>query len=346
MMVHSAPLTTNASAPTVAKVFFDTMFRLHGLPQVIVSDRDTRFTSQFWKALFSHLGTKLVMSTAFHPQTDGQTERANRTLEDMLRAYTNYQQDDWDQHLTAAEFACNSAPNVSTKLPPFQPVYGHSPCTPSSSFLPREDHVPAAADFLTLMDNLTHSATDALVMAKARQEEYANQSRREQTFVVGDRVLVSTANFHARIASPSSIQETARWLRRTLLYYRSGFTCRLPTRSSILLPRAPSLSHVTFATIPGSSYLSTPAGASHASTRHHHRRGPRRVRSGTYSRPPYPSPTQRISCETDRLSGLFPTLLTLPNWSPSSIKLILLGKATSRTPRSWGGDNVTFFIFP
>jgi hypothetical protein len=110
------------------------------------------------------------MSTAFHPQTDGQTERTNRTLEDMLRAYTSYRQDDWDQHLTAAEFACNSAPNASTKLSPFQLIYGHSPRTPSSSFLSHEDRVQATAEFLTLMDNLERSATDALAMAKAHQE--------------------------------------------------------------------------------------------------------------------------------------------------------------------------------
>src|SRR5262249_31229798 len=108
-MVHFAPLTTNANAPTAATIFFDTVFRLHGLPHFIVSERDARFTTQFWKALFKQLGTKLAMSTTFHPQTDAQTERTNRTLEDMLRAYTNYRQDDWDQHLTAAEFACNSA---------------------------------------------------------------------------------------------------------------------------------------------------------------------------------------------------------------------------------------------
>jgi hypothetical protein len=112
----------------------------------------------------------------------------------MLRAYTSYRQDDWDQHLTAAEFACNSAPNASTKLSPFQLIYGHSPRTPSSSFLPRKDHVPATTEFLNLMDNLAHAATDALAIAKARQEEYANQSRREQHFVVGDQVLISAAN--------------------------------------------------------------------------------------------------------------------------------------------------------
>ena len=84
---------TSISAPEVAKAFFETIFKNHGLPRAIISDRDVRFTSRFWKALFQRLGTKLAMSTAFHPQTDGQTERMNRTLEDMLRIYTSYKQD-------------------------------------------------------------------------------------------------------------------------------------------------------------------------------------------------------------------------------------------------------------
>ena len=87
------PTNTSVSAPEIAKIFFNKVFCHHGLPRVIVSDRDAKFTSHFWRTLFQHLGTKLSMSTAFHPQTDGQTERMNRTLEEMLRAYSTYNQD-------------------------------------------------------------------------------------------------------------------------------------------------------------------------------------------------------------------------------------------------------------
>ncbi|KAJ9531193.1 hypothetical protein QJQ45_006631 [Haematococcus lacustris] len=86
-MIHAIPTTTSVTASTLARIFFDHVFRLHGLPKVIVSDRDPRFTSAFWQELFKLTGTHLNMSTANHPQTDGQTERANRTLEDMLRNY-------------------------------------------------------------------------------------------------------------------------------------------------------------------------------------------------------------------------------------------------------------------
>jgi hypothetical protein len=95
-MVHLAPTKTTASAPDTARIFFDQVVKLHGLPKSIVSDRDAKFTSKFWKSVFQTMGTKLAMSTAFHPQTDGQTERANCTLEDMLRSFVSYRQDNWD----------------------------------------------------------------------------------------------------------------------------------------------------------------------------------------------------------------------------------------------------------
>jgi cytochrome c biogenesis factor len=79
--------------------------RLHGVPKSIVSDRDTRFTSNFWKALWTLLGTKLKMSTAYHPQTDGQTEVTNKTVETMIRAYVNHQLNDWDEYLYHLEIA-------------------------------------------------------------------------------------------------------------------------------------------------------------------------------------------------------------------------------------------------
>ena len=88
--VHFIPTYTTATAPDIAKTFFENIFRLHGLPKTIVSDRDPKFVSKFWKMLFKQLGVHLALSTAYHPQTDGQTERANRTLEDMLRTFVNY----------------------------------------------------------------------------------------------------------------------------------------------------------------------------------------------------------------------------------------------------------------
>lgn len=165
-MVHFVPTKTNASAPEIARIFFDSVFRLHGL------------------------GTKLAMSTAFHPQTDGQTERANRTLEDMLRAYVSYDQKDWDTHLTAAEFACNSAPNASTQMSPFKMNSGREASTPASLFQPVQTNVQSTEEFLVSMSNLTKRAQDTLAVAKARQEKYANKDRRTESFEVGEEVKI------------------------------------------------------------------------------------------------------------------------------------------------------------
>jgi transposase InsO family protein len=94
-MAHFMPTRTDATAPELARLVFREVVRLHGIPRTIVSDRDSRFTSRFWRALHRLLDVRLAMSTAFHPQTDGQTERMNRTLEEMLRAYVGHRQDDW-----------------------------------------------------------------------------------------------------------------------------------------------------------------------------------------------------------------------------------------------------------
>ena len=98
----------------------------------VPEDRDPRFTSNFWKALCKRLGTNLNMSTSHHPQTDGQTERANRTIEDMLRAYVAPHQSDWDEHLIAAEFAYNNSVQASTGSTPFYLNHGRHPHTPLS----------------------------------------------------------------------------------------------------------------------------------------------------------------------------------------------------------------------
>jgi transposase InsO family protein len=99
--VHYAATTTTVTAPQLATLFLHHVVRLHGVPQSILSDRDPRFTGHFWRALWSQLGTTLTMSSAYHPQTDGQTERANRTLEEMLRSRVNFEQSDWDDHLSS-----------------------------------------------------------------------------------------------------------------------------------------------------------------------------------------------------------------------------------------------------
>ena len=104
----------------------------HGAPQELVSDRDPRFTSVFWTEVCKLLQIKRSMSTAYHPQSDGQTERMNRVLEDMLRHYFSPTQTDWDKHLPMIEFAINNAYQESVKTTPFMLNYGQHPHTPTS----------------------------------------------------------------------------------------------------------------------------------------------------------------------------------------------------------------------
>jgi hypothetical protein len=126
-MAHFIPCVSTDSSADFAKIFVDTVRRLHGLPDDRVSDRGTLSSSNFFQDVCKDLGiTPLIVTTA-HQQADGQTERTNRTLEQYLRSYVNYQQDDWIYLLPLAEFAYNNAVNASTGMTPFRANYGFDP---------------------------------------------------------------------------------------------------------------------------------------------------------------------------------------------------------------------------
>ncbi|KAL3534821.1 hypothetical protein ACH5RR_003282 [Cinchona calisaya] len=129
-MAHFIPCTKSDDASHIASVFFREIVRLHGIPHTIVSDRDVKFLSHFWRVLWNKLGTKLLFSTAYHPQTDGQTEVVNRTLGTLLRAVLKRNLKTWEDCLPIVEFAYNRAMHSSTKFSPFELVYGFNPTTP------------------------------------------------------------------------------------------------------------------------------------------------------------------------------------------------------------------------
>jgi len=127
-MAHFIPLSQDVkTAADLAKGFAREVWRLHGLPTDIVSDRDSRFTSGVWQAFLSLLGIRPRMSTAFHPQTDGQTERLNQTIESYLRAFVGQEQDDWVRLLPMAEFAYNNSVTTGNGISPFYANYGFHP---------------------------------------------------------------------------------------------------------------------------------------------------------------------------------------------------------------------------
>ena len=117
-MVHFAACSAHVTAVQAARLFVEYVFRLHGMPTDLVSDRDPRFTAHFWREVFAIVGTRLRMSTSDHPQTDGQTERVNRVLEDILRSYAHGFKR-WTEHLPMAEFAINNSVHASTGMTPF-----------------------------------------------------------------------------------------------------------------------------------------------------------------------------------------------------------------------------------
>ena len=122
-MSHFIPTTTTVTTPQLAQLFLDNIVRLHGFPRSIVSDRDSKFLSHFWQELFSIVDTTLRFSTANHPQTDGQTERTNRTLEQYLRIFARFKSAQWATFLSLAEIAYNNSTHSSTGFSPYYLVY-------------------------------------------------------------------------------------------------------------------------------------------------------------------------------------------------------------------------------
>ena len=127
---HFLAIKETFSLQRLAELFVREIVRLHGVPISIVSDRDARFTSKFWRSLQQALGTKLHFSTAFHPQTDGQSERTIQTLEDMLRSCVMQFKGNWDSHLPLVEFTYNNSFHSSIGMAPFEALYGKHCRTP------------------------------------------------------------------------------------------------------------------------------------------------------------------------------------------------------------------------
>lgn len=192
---HYAACKTAISAPALAQLFLSTVVRHHGMPERIISDRDPRFTAHFWRSFWTSMGSTLDMSAAYHPESDGQTENANKTLEIMLRSVIDFAQDDWDEHLPAAELAFNNSKNETTGLTPFYLVYGREARMPidiALAPLTKAADNPAAAEATARWRAALQQASDNTTRQQRRQKTYADRTRREVRFAVGDRVLLST----------------------------------------------------------------------------------------------------------------------------------------------------------
>jgi hypothetical protein len=202
-MTHFSPCKKTISSLELAQLFTKEIIRLHGFQRSLVMDRDPRFTSQFWKDLCAMFGTKLRLSTAFHPQTDGQTERMNRTLEDCLRHYVSPTQADWDLHLAPMEFAINNAKQDSTGLSPFQMNYGLDPLTPLN--MDMDCKAPTAQEMASTIEKNMQRAKASLRAAQDRMKNYTDKSRRIVEFKAGDKVLLNTKNIHLHVVGPKKL---------------------------------------------------------------------------------------------------------------------------------------------
>ena len=167
-MAHFIPCNKSDDASHVANLFFREIVRLHGVPKTIVSDRDVKFVSYFWKTLWAKLGTKLLFSTTCHPQTDGQTEVVNRTLSMLLRTMVKKNLKDWEECLPHVEFAYNRAVHSTTNLCPFEIVYGFKPIAPIDLLpLPLQERTNMEASKRAAYIKKIHEKTKEAIELKA-----------------------------------------------------------------------------------------------------------------------------------------------------------------------------------
>src|SRR5204862_7314389 len=177
-----SPCLISADALEIASMFLKHVTRLHSIADSVVSDRVSIFTSQFWKSLSALMNMKQRLSTAFHPQTDGQTERMNQTLEQYLRIYCNYEQDNWVNLLPLAEFAYNNSHQPSIDCSPFYANYGYHPTFSINLRFPVS--APAAK---ALADSL-HSTHERLIENVKSAQDHQARYHDAKHKPVGDKV--------------------------------------------------------------------------------------------------------------------------------------------------------------
>ena len=175
---HFIPLKHPITVHTVAKAFTDNIFRLHGLPSVIVTNRDRIFASQLWQDLYRKLGVKLHFCTSYHPQTDGQTERVNQCLENYLRCMAFFQPRKWLDWLALVEWWYNTSYHTSLKITPFQALYNRPPNMLAQAALYPAEQTDTFSNVLIAEQTAAH-IKENLLRAQARMKQQADKKRPE-----------------------------------------------------------------------------------------------------------------------------------------------------------------------
>jgi transposase InsO family protein len=198
-MAHFIPLKKkNKKGEDLATIFAREIWRLHGIPADIISDRDSRFTSIFWKSLIATLGIRPRLSTAFYPQTDSQTERVNQTIKTFLRSFINLQQTDWVELLPLAEFAYNNSTTSVHEITPFYANYGYHP---SSGTTPTATNILSASSvaYQHWMKAVVENCKKELEKSSERMKKYGDQSPIERrSFEPGNLVMLNGKNIKTR----------------------------------------------------------------------------------------------------------------------------------------------------
>ena len=194
---HFLAIKKGDGVDEIVKVYLDEIVRLHGVPASIVSDRDPRFTSYFWRAFQKALGTRVNMSTAYHPQTDGQSERTIQTLEDMLRACVLDWGNTWERHLPLVEFAYNNSFHTSIGMSPYEALYGR-PCRTPLCWTQVGERSMLGPEIVEETTEKIKLVREKMKEAQDRQKSYADRRRKHIEFEVGDMVYLKMITFKGR----------------------------------------------------------------------------------------------------------------------------------------------------
>lgn len=183
------PVKQSLTAQQLAVVFNENILKLYRLPKSVVSDRDKLFTSDFWKEFFKMQGTRLQMSTTYHPQTNGQTESVNQYLESYLQCFCSTKQKEWVKWLSWAQFWHNTNWHSITGFSPYEVVYGR-PSPALIQYIPITTRVQAMEDSLYNKDHMLKLLKDHHLKSQSRMKHYADLKRTEREFQVGELVLL------------------------------------------------------------------------------------------------------------------------------------------------------------
>ncbi|GJR96705.1 putative reverse transcriptase domain-containing protein [Tanacetum coccineum] len=224
----------------LAKIYTNEIVARHGVPVSIISDRDGRFTSHLWQAFQKALGTRLDMSTAYHPQTDGQSERTIQTLEDMLRACVMDFGGSWDTHLPLIEFSYNNSYHTSIKCAPFEALYGRKCRSPVIWTEVGESQLIGPEIVQETTEKIVQ-IKERLKTARSRQKSYADKRRKPLEFQVGDRVLLKVSPWKGVVRFGKKGKLAPRYVGPFEIVERVG-----PVAYRLKLPQELSCVHDTF----------------------------------------------------------------------------------------------------